>query len=119
MGSEAALRRALTALVDNALGHEHRGGTVQLRVYRDGQQVIATVADDGEGIDPDVMPTLFNRFSHGAAHTTRSGRESYGIGLALVREIVQAHGGDIRVSSIPGRGATFTMTLPAAHTGLH
>ncbi|MFN0142236.1 MAG: sensor histidine kinase [Mycobacterium sp.] len=118
-GSEAALRRVLTALVDNALGHEHRGGTVQLRVYRDGQQVIATVADDGEGIDPDVMPTLFNRFSHGAAHTTRAARESYGIGLALVREIVQAHGGDIRVSSIPGRGATFTMTLPAAHAGLH
>ncbi len=114
MGSEAALRRAVTALIDNALGHEHSGGTVQLRVYRDGQQVIASVADDGEGIDPDVMPTLFNRFSHGAAHTTRAGRESYGIGLALVREIVQAHGGDIRVSSIPGRGATFTMTLPAA-----
>jgi len=118
MGSEAALRRALTALVDNALGHEHSGGTVQLRVYRDGQQVIATVADDGEGIDPDVMPTLFNRFSHGAAHTTRADRESYGIGLALVREIVQAHGGDIRASSTPGRGATFTMTLPAAHAAL-
>ncbi|MCX6483734.1 MAG: HAMP domain-containing sensor histidine kinase [Mycobacterium sp.] len=114
MGSEAALRRAVTALIDNALGHEHSGGTVQLRVYRDGQQVIASVADDGEGIDPDVMPTLFNRFSHGAAHTTRAARESYGIGLALVREIVQAHGGDIRVSSIPGRGATFTMTLLAA-----
>lgn len=119
MGSEAALRRAVTALIDNALGHEHSGGTVQLRVYRDGQQVIASVADDGEGIDPDVMPTLFNRFSHGAAHTTRAGRESYGIGLALVREIVQAHGGDIRVSSTPGRGATFTMMLPAAHAGLH
>lgn len=119
MGSEAALRRALTALIDNALGHEHSGGTVQLRVYRDGQQVIASVADDGEGIDPDVLPTLFDRFSHGAAHTTRAGRESYGIGLALVREIVQAHGGDIRVSSIPGRGATFTMMLPAAHAGLH
>jgi len=119
MGSEAALRRAVTALIDNALGHEHSGGTVQLRVYRDGQQVIASVADDGEGIDPDVLPTLFNRFSHGAAHTTRAGRESYGIGLALVREIVQAHGGDIRVSSIPGRGATFTMMLPAAHAGLH
>ena len=118
-GSEAALRRALTALIDNALGHEHAGGTVQLRVHRDGQQVIVSVADDGEGIDPDIMPTLFNRFSHGAAHTTRGGRESYGIGLALVREIVQAHGGDIRVSSTPGDGATFTMTLPAAHAGLH
>lgn len=114
LGSEAALRRALTALIDNALGHEHSGGTVQLRIYRDGQQVIASVADDGEGIDPDVLPTLFNRFSHGAAHTTRAGRESYGIGLALVREIVQAHGGDIRASSTPGHGAMFTMMLPAA-----
>ncbi|MEI7717873.1 MAG: HAMP domain-containing sensor histidine kinase [Mycobacterium sp.] len=119
MGSEAALRRALTALIDNALGHEHSGGTVQLRVHRDGQQVIASVSDDGEGIDPDVLPTLFNRFSHGATHTTRADRESYGIGLALVREIVQAHGGDIRVWSTPGQGATFTMTLPAAHAGLH
>jgi len=118
MGSEAALRRALTALIDNALGHEHAGGTVQLRVHRDGQQVIASVSDDGEGIDPGVIPTLFNRFSHGAAHTTRDGRESYGIGLALVREIVQAHGGDIRVLSTPGQGATFTMTLPAAHAAL-
>jgi signal transduction histidine kinase len=119
MGSEAALRRALTALIDNALGHEHSGGTVQLRLYRDGQQVIASVADDGEGIDPDVLPTLFDRFSHGAAHTTRADRESYGIGLALVREIVQAHGGEIRVSSTPGHGATFTMMLPAASPRLH
>jgi len=119
MGSEAAVRRALTALIDNALGHEHSGGTVQLRLYRDGQQVIASVADDGEGIDPDVLPTLFDRFSHGAAHTTRADRESYGIGLALVREIVQAHGGEIRVSSTPGNGATFTMMLPAAPPRLH
>lgn len=119
MGSQAALRRALTALVDNALGHEHSGGRVQLRVYRDGQQVIAAVADDGEGIDPEVIPTLFNRFSHGGGHTTRAGRESYGIGLALVHEIVQAHGGEIRVSSTPGHGATFTMMLPSAPPRLH
>ena len=119
MGSEAALRRALTALIDNALGHEHIGGTVQLRVYHDGQQVIAAVADDGEGIDPNVLPTLFDRFAHGGGHTTRAGRESYGIGLALVREIVHAHGGDIRVSSTPGHGATFTMMLPAAPPRLH
>ena len=114
IGSESALRRALTALVDNALGHEHAGGTVQLTVRRDAQKVVVAVAEDGVGIDDATMATLFNRFSRGAAHTTRPNRESYGIGLALVREVVGAHGGDIRVASKLGEGATFTITLPAA-----
>lgn len=113
-GSEAALRRALTALVDNALGHQHEGGTVQILLSRKGATVAAAVADDGVGIDAETLATLFTRFSHGAEHTTREGRESYGIGLALVREIAHAHGGDIAVSSTPGQGATFTLTLPAA-----
>ncbi len=114
LGSRVSLERALTALVDNAISHEKEGGTVDLRVWRDGQQVIAAVADDGVGIDKAVMSTLFDRFSRGEGHTTREGRPSYGIGLSLVREIVQAHGGDIRVSATPGQGATFTMSLPAA-----
>ncbi|BBZ78376.1 hypothetical protein MANY_37130 [Mycolicibacterium anyangense] len=114
LGSEAALRRAVTALVDNALGHQHRGGTVQILVGRTGDTVTAAVADDGVGIDTETMATLFTRFSHGAEHTTREGRESYGIGLALVREIAHAHGGDVTVASTPGQGATFTLTFPAA-----
>ena len=114
IGSAAALRRALTSLVDNALGHEHGGGTVELRLRRDAANVVAAVADDGVGIDTQTMATLFTRFSHGSEHTTREGRESYGIGLALVREIAQAHGGDITVTSTPGEGATFSLTLPAA-----
>jgi signal transduction histidine kinase len=114
IGSAAALRRALTSLVDNALGHEHEGGTVELQVRRDAANVVVAVADDGVGIDTEAMATLFTRFSHGREHTTREGRESYGIGLALVREIAQAHGGDITVTSTPGEGATFTLTVPAA-----
>ena len=117
IGSESALRRALTALVDNALGHEHSGGTVQVTVQRNAQNVVIAVADDGVGIDDATMATLFNRFARGAAHTTRPDRESYGIGLALVREVVQAHGGDIRVASKLGEGATFSVTLPAAPAG--
>ena len=119
IGSEPGLRRVLTALVDNALGHEHDGGTVELTVRRDGQQVIAAVCDDGVGIDAETTATLFDRFSHGSGHTSRAGRESYGIGLALVREIVAAHGGEIRVTSELGRGATFTVSLPAAPADLH
>ncbi|MEI6251430.1 MAG: HAMP domain-containing sensor histidine kinase [Mycobacteriaceae bacterium] len=113
-GSEAALRRALTALVDNALGHQNDGGTVHIDIRRDGQQIVVAVIDDGVGIDQATMATLFNRFSRGTAHTNRAGRQSYGIGLSLVREIVSAHGGEVVVSSTPGRGATFTIALPAA-----
>ncbi|WP_231748606.1 HAMP domain-containing sensor histidine kinase [Mycobacterium sp. M26] len=87
---------------------------MQIRVGRDGETVTAAVADDGVGIDAETMATLFTRFSHGAEHTTREGRESYGIGLALVREIAHAHGGEVTVASTPGQGATFTLTLPAA-----
>lgn len=113
IGSEAALRRAVTALVDNALAHENDGGTVHVDVRRSGQQIIISVADHGVGIDQATMATLFNRFARGTAHTDR-GRQSYGIGLSLVREIVQAHGGQIVVDSAPGRGSTFTIGLPAA-----
>lgn len=113
IGSQAALRRALTALIDNALAHENDRGTVQVDIRREGQQIIVAVADDGVGIDQATMATLFNRFARGTAHTDR-GRQSYGIGLSLVREIVQAHDGQIAVDSAPGRGTTFTIALPAA-----
>ena len=88
-GSRAAIRRALTALVDNALSHEHRGGTVEIRLRRDDATVSAEIADDGVGIDATTMATMFTRFAHGTEHTTRTGRASYGIGLALVREIAR------------------------------
>lgn len=115
VGTESALRRVFVALVDNALGHEHPGGTVGVRVRRDGEQVTVTVSDDGSGIDPAVMPNLFDRFSRAAM--SQASRQSHGIGLALVREIVEAHGGGIRASSAVGQGASFTVTLPAAPQG--
>lgn len=112
-GSSSALRRALIALVDNALGHGHRGGRVSVRLSRDGSVVAVAVSDDGVGIDDESLATLFDRFTHGGQRTTRDGRAQHGIGLALVREIAHAHGGDILVQSAPGQGATFTLALPA------
>ncbi|BBX71130.1 sensor histidine kinase [Mycolicibacterium psychrotolerans] len=114
LGSAAALRRALTSLVDNALAHEHVGGSIEIRLRRRGPNVVIDVRDDGVGVDPDAMEGLFARFSHGHTHTATTGRERYGIGLALVREIAVAHHGDISVEQTPGGGATFTLTLAAA-----
>lgn len=117
LGSAAALRRALTSLVDNALAHEHAGGSIEICLRRRGPNVVIDVRDDGVGVDPDAMEGLFARFSHGHAHTATGGRERYGIGLALVREIAVAHHGDISVAQTPGGGATFTLTLAAAPPG--
>jgi signal transduction histidine kinase len=114
LGSASALRRAITSLVDNALAHQHTGGTISIRVGRHGSAVIIEVCDDGVGIDPDAMETLFTRFSRGDSHTAIAGRQRYGIGLALVREIAHAHGGDIAVTETSGGGATFTLAVPAA-----
>ncbi|GLP76719.1 two-component sensor histidine kinase [Mycobacterium antarcticum] len=114
LGSRAALRRALTALVDNALAHEHRGGTIVIGVERRAGDVVIDVTDDGVGVHPDAVASLFTRFAHGQSHTASEGRQRYGIGLALVREIALAHGGDVAVEPTPGGGATFTLTLPAA-----
>jgi signal transduction histidine kinase len=117
-GSASALRRAITSLVDNALAHEHPGGTIAIAVRRHENKVHIDVRDDGVGIDPFDVDTLFTRFSHGQAHTATGDRRRYGIGLSLVREIAHAHGGDITVAQTPGGGATFTLTLPAPPAGL-
>jgi signal transduction histidine kinase len=114
IGSGTALRRAITSLVDNALAHEHAGGSISIVVTRRDADVAIAVRDDGVGVDPAAAATLFNRFSHGHGHTATAGRERYGIGLALVRETALAHRGEISVTQTPGGGATFTLTLPAA-----
>jgi signal transduction histidine kinase len=114
LGSASALRRAITSLVDNAWSHEHPGGTITIRVGRQSGTVVVDVADDGVGVDPAAVGTLFTRFSHGDLHTATAGRRRYGIGLALVREIARTHRGDIQVAQTPGGGATFTLTIPAA-----
>lgn len=111
MGSTSALRRALIALVDNALRYEKPGGRVVMRPMRTGTTVEIAVIDTGAGLDPQTAGELFNRFAYGDGHTAE-GRH-YGLGLALVREIVHDHDGHITVTGEPGRGATFTLSFPA------
>lgn len=112
LGSEAALGRAVTALVDNAVRHAHRAVRVEIRAV-DGH-VVVEVRDDGDGVDPTQAPRLFDRFAT-AARPTGTGRRPYGLGLALVAEIAIAHDGHVDV--VPGAGdggAVFRLTLPAS-----
>ncbi|MEU7923819.1 HAMP domain-containing sensor histidine kinase [Micromonospora sp. NPDC049107] len=109
-GAHVALRRALTALVDNALGHVSAGGHVRVRVRHRPGCVAAEVVDDGVGLDPAEADRLFERFAHGTAGTGRR----FGLGLALAQQVAQAHRGSLEVTGAHGRGATFTLLLPLA-----
>jgi two-component system, NtrC family, sensor histidine kinase KinB len=102
-------------LVGNALEHTDRGGSVRVSVSAGvGVGVVRfAVEDSGEGIAPEHLPYVFDRFYR--AGGSRPGKaRGVGLGLAIAREIVLAHGGEIDVRSEPGRGSTFFFTLPAA-----
>jgi signal transduction histidine kinase len=112
-GVQSSLRRALAALVDNALAHADDGGAVTIAAERRGQVVCLIVTDDGEGLDPADAAQLLERFARGDTRRDRPGRR-FGLGLALVQEVIAAHGGRLRADGSPGRGARFTVELPAA-----
>jgi signal transduction histidine kinase len=102
------LRRAIGALVDNALAHAV-GGHVEVELVRDGRHVVCMVRDDGVGLEPDEASRIFDRFARGSLGEGRR----FGLGLALVHETVEAHGGTVDAEGSPGQGARFTVRLPA------
>ncbi|MBO0870990.1 MAG: HAMP domain-containing histidine kinase [Micromonosporaceae bacterium] len=118
-GAATALGRVLTSLIDNALGHTPAGGHIAVRLRPSvpaagsaGAMVSCTVADDGSGFDPADQQLIFQRFARGGNGASGEGRR-YGLGLALVQETVEAHRGTLTAAGSPGKGATFTLHLPA------
>jgi signal transduction histidine kinase len=109
-GREAALRRVLTALVDNGISHTPRGGRVTVELSAGPDHVVVVVRDDGEGFEPADAERIFARFARAGAADQRR----FGLGLALAREVVAWHGGTIDATGRPGEGATFTLRLPAS-----
>jgi signal transduction histidine kinase len=101
--------QVLGNLVSNALRHTSAGGSIRMRAQRSGDEAHIIVSDTGEGIPADAQPHIFERFFR--ADSARSG-ESAGLGLAIVRALVEAHGGRIAVASRTGQGTAFTMRFP-------
>ncbi|MHB1847117.1 MAG: sensor histidine kinase [Deltaproteobacteria bacterium] len=107
-GSGSELRQAVAALARNGLeALLGRPGQVTLRVFSRRAQPCLSVVDSGHGIDPETRDRIFEPF-----FTTKPGGEAAGLGLTLVDQIVQAHGGHVEVSSEPGVGSTFTLVFP-------
>jgi signal transduction histidine kinase len=97
-------------LVSNALRHTPPGGQVTLHAALTGPNVEFTVEDTGEGIPPEQLAHIFERFYRGDTSRQQHEDES-GLGLAIVRSLVEVHGGTIRAESVPGRGTRMIITL--------
>jgi CheY-like chemotaxis protein len=113
-GNPERLQQVFSNLLSNALKFSPKGSRVQIRLERAGESARVSVVDQGEGISPEVLPHVFERFRQ-ADSSTRRRHGGLGLGLAIVRSLVDLHGGAVTASSPgPGRGATFTVTLPLA-----
>jgi PAS domain S-box-containing protein len=106
------LQQVIWNLLVNAIKFTPAGGSVHVTALRQGPVAIITVADTGEGIAPELLPFVFDRFRQGDASVTRP-HGGLGLGLAIVRHIVELHGGKVQVESRgTGQGATFGVLLP-------
>ena len=106
------LERVLVNLLSNALKYSPPGTPVTVSFQRRDGEVVTSVTDRGPGIPPEEIPNLFQRYYRGAAARDRDG--GLGLGLYIARTLVEAHGGRIWVESEPGKGSTFSFSLPVA-----
>lgn len=104
------IARVLKNLLKNALRHTPEGGRITLRLARQGQKVVVQVTDTGEGITPEALPHIFERFYRAPALAAPSA--GAGLGLAVARRILEMHGSCLEAESGPGQRTSFTFFLP-------
>lgn len=112
--ARSSLRRAVLALADNALGHTPAGGSITISTGTEGTYAVIRVTDTGSGITGVEPARIFDRFVRAAGRDETRGPRSYGIGLALVREIASAAGGTVEVARTGPEGTTMKLALPLA-----
>jgi signal transduction histidine kinase len=107
------MREAIDNLVSNAIKYSQMGGRITIEVDAESGNSVIRVTDKGAGLSPEDLGRLFGRFQRLSAKPT-AGESSTGLGLSIVKRIIDMHGGDVTAGSAgPGRGSTFTITLPA------
>jgi signal transduction histidine kinase/DNA-binding response OmpR family regulator len=110
-GDELRLEQALQNLIQNAVKYSPDGGEILVRIDSDGMRASVVVTDSGIGIPPEALPQLFQRF-YRASNVDPQQISGLGVGLYVVKEIVELHGGTVDVSSQVGAGSTFTLSIP-------
>jgi len=113
-GDPTRLEQIATNLIDNALKYTPAGGSIDIRIAAEDDEVLLTVSDTGVGIAPDLLPHVFDVFVQGSISLDRA-QGGLGIGLSLVRRLVELHGGSVSATSAGGgAGSAFTIRLPRA-----
>jgi signal transduction histidine kinase len=107
------VNQVLYNLLENAVAHTHKGGTINVAATNQGDWVEVCVSDTGEGIPAEDLPNIFERFYRVDRSRARATGGS-GLGLTIAKRMVEAHGGQITVQSEPGKGSSFSFTLPIA-----
>lgn len=111
------MRQVIWNLLSNAIKFTQKGGHIDVRADRSGSNAVVVVRDDGQGIHPEFLPHVFERFRQWESGSSRS-VGGLGLGLAIVRHLVELHGGEVSASSEGvGKGAEFTITIPALERG--
>ena len=113
VGDRDRLQQVIWNLLSNAVKFTPDGGRVTVRLAHDSARIAIEVTDSGRGITPEFMPRLFERFTQ-AAQGPRRAVPGLGLGLAIVRHLVELHGGTIRPEPGEGQGSTFSVSLPVA-----
>jgi signal transduction histidine kinase len=110
MGDRQNLERAFAALLDNAIKFSPEGGKVEVRLHRKGEQIGVEICDQGIGIQPEILPHIFERFYHMDKIGDQL-NEGLGLGLAITKQVIEQHKGHLDVISTPGKGSTFIIWL--------
>jgi CheY-like chemotaxis protein len=114
-GDSTRLQQVVWNLLSNAVKFTPQGGRIEVLLRCENERVVLQVRDNGQGIEPKVLPHIWERFRQADSSTTRA-HGGLGLGLAIVRSLVEMHGGSVNASSEgKGMGATFTVELPVNH----
>ena len=109
-GDENRIKQVLINLLSNAVKHSYDNGNILINAYRQGENIYVSIRDFGEGIPAEDLPFIWDRFYTVDKSNSES---STGLGLAIAKNIIEAHGCEITVSSVYGEGSVFSFYLPA------
>ena len=103
-------------LIDNAIQYSPKDTKITIDIYRKDNMAHFDITNLGEGIAADKLPHIFDRFFRADSSRTENGHKSFGLGLALAKNIVELHNGDLSVTSQPGKETTFSFCFPLNNT---